>query len=347
MSSAAAESFARRLGTMLREDADEPVAGGMPQVVVDRLEPVQVHVQHRHRPGVPRSQPLGQMRDQCPTVVEPGQVVMLGQVTELLLRRDPRLQLREQRGHRLEGVDLLLLPLSGAEFDEAQHAGGLLPRHERGGRDRRRSHLLGTAAPALKGPIVLLGPDHHRLPAVLALRQHRVRTGEVHHRLRVGVRNIHPRRPFGDQYRGADVVVVMAQEAGVHVELLDELGQNPFTDLRSGGRGRLHQLGSYGSDDEVQAARQRVLRFVHVPSRLRRLRATTSHQTILAAAVSQCLPMRIEAASKVAWKPWAVPGPTQVTDGLVVSEDYHAEPLVPCANSATPPWPAVSSARVG
>ena len=55
-------------------------------------------------------------------------------------------------------------------------------------------------------------------------------------------------------------MIVVTQETGVHIELLNELSENPLAHLRRGGRGRLHELGSYGGDDEVQAAWQRVLR---------------------------------------------------------------------------------------
>ncbi len=241
----------------LGEDPDEPVTGGVPEVVVDRLQPVEVHVEHGDRAGVAGREPVGKVRDQRPPVVQAGQVVVFGQVAQLLLGRDPGLRLREQRRHRLEGVDLLLLPLAGAELDEAQHPGGHLAGDQRGGSHRRRCGLLPAPDPAGQRPIVLVGPDHHRLSAVLALREHRVGAGEMHDALRIGIRHIGPRRPFGDQHRGTDVVIVVTQKTGVHVELLDELSQDPFADLRSGGRGRLHELGSHGGDDEVQAARHR------------------------------------------------------------------------------------------
>jgi hypothetical protein len=38
---------------------------------------------------------------------------------------------------------------------------------------------------------------------------------------------------------------VVTQEAGIHFELLDKLRQNVFTDFRSVGCGRFHQL--YGN----------------------------------------------------------------------------------------------------
>ena len=130
----------------LREHPDEPVARGMAEVIVDRLEPVEVEVEDGDGSAPARGKPFGKVGDQRPTVVKPGQIVVLGQVAKLLLGRDPRLKLREQGGDGLERVDLFLLPLPGAELDEAEHAGGDLARHQRCGGDRGRDGLLVLAS---------------------------------------------------------------------------------------------------------------------------------------------------------------------------------------------------------
>ena len=69
-----------------------------------------------------------------------------------------------------------------------------------------------------------------------------------------------PDRPLGDQYRRANVVIVVAQEADVDIEVLDEVGQHPLTHLDRGGRVHRHQLGGDGRDDQLQAAWHVILR---------------------------------------------------------------------------------------
>ncbi len=126
--------------------------------------------------------------------------------------------------------------------------------------------VLGSAEPARQGMAGLVRPYHHRFPAVFALGEHRVGAGEVDDGQGIGVRHVGSRRPFGNQDRGPDVVVVVAQETGVHIELLDELRENLFTHLGRSGCRSLHQPRGDGGDDEVQAARQGVLRYgEHVP----------------------------------------------------------------------------------
>ena len=49
-------------------------------------------------------------------------------------------------------------------------------------------------------------------------------------------------------------MVVVTQEADVHVELLDELREYLLAHLGRGGRRGLHQSGGNGRDDQIQAA---------------------------------------------------------------------------------------------
>ena len=242
----------------LGEHPDEPVARGMAQVVVDRFQPVEVEVQSRDRSRASRRQPVEKMRDQRPAVVQAGQIVVFSQIAKLFFGGDAGLQLSKQGGDRLERVDLFLLPLPGPELDEPEHTGGRLPRDQRSGRHRGRRGLLVAAHPALEVPsAALLRPDHHRLPAVFAHRKYRVGAGEMDDGLRIGVRRVRSRWPLRNQHRSPDVVVMVTQEAGVHVELLDELCEYLLADLSRRGSGGLHQLGSNGGDDQVQAAWQR------------------------------------------------------------------------------------------
>lgn len=89
----------------LGQDADEGIAGGMAQIVVDRLEPVEVEEHHHDRAGLAGSQPSLQVRHECPAVVQPGEMVVIGQVPQPVLGLDSGLHLGEQRGDRLECVE--------------------------------------------------------------------------------------------------------------------------------------------------------------------------------------------------------------------------------------------------
>ncbi len=103
----------------------------MAQIVVDRLQPVQVEEQGGDGPGLSRRQAPVEVGQQGATVVEPRQVVMLGEKTQLVLGHDARLQLREQRCDRLEGVQLRRCPFPVAELDEPKYARGDVARQHR------------------------------------------------------------------------------------------------------------------------------------------------------------------------------------------------------------------------
>src|ERR1700758_1796425 len=214
------------------------------------------------------------MRDQRPTVVEAGQIVVLGQIAELFLGRDTGLKLSEQGGDGFQRVDLFLLPLPVAVLDEAENAGRRLTRDQWSGRDRGRGGGLRSPDPAPERAVGLFGPDHDRFPAEFASGQNRVGAGEVDNGHRVRVRDVDARWPLGHQYRGPNVVVVVAQETGVQIELLDKLLEYVLTHPGRGRARRLHQLGGDGGDDEIQAAWHGLLRYgAHVPSGLGRIGA--------------------------------------------------------------------------
>jgi hypothetical protein len=75
--------------------------------------------------------------------------------------------------------------------------------------------------------------------------ENRVSIGEVNDGERVWVRDSGADRPLGNQYRGVDAVIIVAQEADVHIEILDEVGQHSLTHL---GRGRCVYPHQFGSD---------------------------------------------------------------------------------------------------
>ncbi len=104
----------------LGERPDEPVAGVMPQIVIDGLEPVEIEEQRRHRALTAGHKPLVEMRQQRPTVAQAGEVVVLGEIAKLPLGGDAPLKLSEEGGDRLQRSELRRGPLPIAELDEAQ-----------------------------------------------------------------------------------------------------------------------------------------------------------------------------------------------------------------------------------
>lgn len=100
------------------------------------------------------------------------------------------------------------------------------------------------------GTLHLFGRNQDRLLAMFTHGEYRVSTSEVDNCERVGVWNVESRWPLGDQHRDPEAVVIAAQEAGVRLELLDELSQHLFAHLGSGGCCRLHQS-LRSSGDEI------------------------------------------------------------------------------------------------
>ena len=78
---------------------------------------------------------------------------------------------------------------------------------------------------------------------MLGERKDRISVGEVDDGEWVWVRDSWTDRPLGDQYRGVNAVIIVAQEADVDVEVLDEVGQYVLTHLGRGGRDRPPSVG--------------------------------------------------------------------------------------------------------
>ena len=79
---------------------------------------------------------------------------------------------------------------------------------------------------------------------MLGKREDRISVGEVHDGQWVWVRDSGVDGPLGNQYRGVDAVIVMAQEAEVDIEVLDEVGEYPLTHLDRGDGVHRHQFAS-------------------------------------------------------------------------------------------------------
>ena len=248
-----------RLQESCGEDPDEQVAGVVPEIVVDSLQPVEVEEQHRDRALATRCEPGVQVGYQRPAVLQSGQVVVLGEVSELALGASPGLHLGEQRGDGFQRIEFFLLPRPVAVLDEAQYPSGHIARHQRCGRHRATGDTADTADTAAvdEPPLVLfvgrLGADRHRGLEVLGEGVHRIRSGVEDHFQRVRVRDVQAWRPFGDEDRRANGVVVVPQEAHVDLEVLDEVGQHVLVYGHRGGRAGRHQFGGDRGDHQVQA----------------------------------------------------------------------------------------------
>src|SRR5690606_38967427 len=94
---------------------------------------------------------------------------------------------------------------------------------------------------------------------VFRKREHRVGALEVHHADGVGIRDVLPHRPFGDQLRCTDLVVVVPQETEVEFEGPHQIGEHPPTDVPGGGGVRGHQFGRYAGHEEIEFSRHRCL----------------------------------------------------------------------------------------
>ena len=213
-----------------REDPDEPVACRMTQVVVDRLEPVQVEEQRRDGAGLSGRQSPVEVGQQGTTVVEPRQVVVLGEKAQLVLGDDAGLQLREQRCDRLECVELLGRPFAVAELDEPQDAGRDVPRQHGHARHRRR----GDVAAFLDGALVVVGrgfrakddgsPSGARRAAKTGSASAKYTTPSGSGSGMSG-RTGHSAISFVARM----LVIVVPQEADIDPEVADEVGQHALT----------------------------------------------------------------------------------------------------------------------
>ena len=99
------------------------------------------------------------------------------------------------------------------------------------------------------------GAKHHRFLAMLGLREDGVGVGEIDDGKGIGVRYIGSYRPLRDQHRGANLVIVVAKETDIDLEVVDKVGEHPLTHLDGGGCIRRHQLGRDGGDYQIKAAR--------------------------------------------------------------------------------------------
>src|SRR6516165_10375050 len=96
----------------------------MAEIIVDRLQSVQVKIQDRDGSGVSRGESAGKALKKRPAIVQTGQFVMLSQVAKLFFGGDAGLKLCKQRGDLPERVHLGLLPLPATKVSEAEHTGG-------------------------------------------------------------------------------------------------------------------------------------------------------------------------------------------------------------------------------
>ena len=89
-------AIAGLLAQTFGEHPDEPVAGVMAEIVVDGLEPVQVEEQHCDGSAPAGRQAGVEMGHECAAIVHAGQVVVFGQIPQLVLGQDAGLHLGEQ-----------------------------------------------------------------------------------------------------------------------------------------------------------------------------------------------------------------------------------------------------------
>ena len=146
---------------------------------------------------------------------------MLGEMPKPLFGRDAGPELSEQRGDRCEGMDRLGLPLSAATLDEPKHAAGHRAGDQWGSGHHRGSSAAGPDERESRYGVVITAVNLHQFFAVVAECQGGVVTGERDDSERIRIGYIGARRPFRGQHRGVDVVVAVAQEAVVQIEVLD------------------------------------------------------------------------------------------------------------------------------
>ena len=235
----------------LREYFDEPVAGLVAEVIVDRLEAIQVDKHQRDWTGPARSKALVETRDQRPAVQQPGEVVMLGLVLKSLFGLDARLHLREQCSDRLERVQFLRQPFAVTDLDETQRACCETPGEQRHACDG----AVGNTRARLDIALIFLvrrgGPEDVGHFEVFGLREDRVGVSEIHHSDRIGIGNEGSRRPQRDEHRCVDRMIVVTQETEVHAELAHRIGDYLLADRGVVRRGGRHQLGGRLGDQIV------------------------------------------------------------------------------------------------
>ncbi|KDF00349.1 hypothetical protein Y900_015710 [Mycolicibacterium aromaticivorans JS19b1 = JCM 16368] len=234
------------------ECLDEPVARVVTEVIVDRLEAVEVEEQHRDRAFLTDAQPFIEMGEQCAAVVQSGQVIVLSQVAQLVFGDHPRLHLGEQGGDRLECVQLLRRPVLNAELDETDASGCGVA-----GQQRNRCHRGQRHARALLNEALVLvlgnriGAEEDGFLCVLGGGEDWVRVSEVDQFEGVWVALVW--WPLCDQSGRPDAVLVVAEKAHIHAEGSRQLAENLLANTR-GCRGiDSHQLRRDMRDEILQA----------------------------------------------------------------------------------------------
>jgi hypothetical protein len=77
------------------ETLNEPVAGGVAETVVDRLQSVEVHIQDGDGAGLLGCESVGKVGEQRSAIRQAGQIVMLSEMAKPLFCRDAGLELCE------------------------------------------------------------------------------------------------------------------------------------------------------------------------------------------------------------------------------------------------------------
>ena len=188
------------------------IAGGVAEVIVDRLQSVEVKIQDRDGSGASRRESFGKVRNKRSTIVQTGQIVMLSQVAKPFFGDDAGLELCEHRRDRPERVHQLWRPLPATEFDEAEQSRGHPPRNQRCGGNRGRRDGAAFRDPTLVSPVSIVCRvqlDHNRFLAVRAVGEDGVVAGEMNNLQGIRVWTVGSRWPFRDQLRRPDVVIVV------------------------------------------------------------------------------------------------------------------------------------------
>ena len=109
------------------------------------------------------------------------------------------------------------------------------------------------ADPVLVVRVSAVGSGEHDGRQVFGGSEDRVGVVEPDDAERVGVRNIGPRWPFGDERCRATAMIVAPQEAQIGGEVVDQLMQQLLRRAVQGRCGDAHQVGCHRSDQLLQA----------------------------------------------------------------------------------------------
>ena len=109
------------------EYLEVPIAGVVAEVIVDRLQSVEVEIQDRDGSGASRRESVGKVRNKRSTIVQTGQIVMLGQVAKPFFGGDADLEPCKHGRDRPERVICFGFHFVPREFDEAEYARSSAP----------------------------------------------------------------------------------------------------------------------------------------------------------------------------------------------------------------------------